>query len=139
MAIKRYKMGPGTLQIDGTDYSAQVRACRVAFSTNTTTTEETPVLSGEKIDGSASSSSTAALTANLVQDLDAAGMVEWSWLNSGQEVPVTFIPSTAKGREVTGTIVVAPIDLGGDVEDDRPSSDVSWPFVGMPVLGAVGP
>lgn len=135
MAIKRYKMGPGTLTIDGTEYSAQVKACRVAFSTNTTTTEETPVLSGEKIEGSASSSSTAALTATLVQDIDAAGMVEWSWSNSGQEVPVTFVPNTAKGRKVTGTVVVAPIDLGGDVEDDRPASDISWAFVGMPVLG----
>lgn len=139
MAIKRYKMGPGTLQIDGTDHSAQVRACRVAWSTSSSTTDETPVLSGEKIDAATTSSYAAALTATLVQDLDAAGMVQWSWENAGEDVPVTFIPSTDKGREVSGIVTVAPIDLGGDVEDDRPSSDVSWPFVGTPVLGDVGP
>lgn len=139
MAIKRFKMGPGTLELDGTDHSAQVTACRVAWSASSTTTEATPVLSGEEIDASTTSDYTATLTANLVQDLDAAGMVEWSWLHAGEDVPVTFIPATDKGRQVTGTVTVGPIDLGGDVKDDRPRSDISWPFVGKPVLGAVGP
>lgn len=135
-----YLLGPGTLSIGevGTavDYAAQITGCTVAWSKDKE--DDTPVLSGGLLAGE--TTYTAALSGNLFQDLGAAaGLVEYSWTNKGAEVPVTFVPSTAAGKQVTGTIIMDPIDVGGDEAKRRPRSDFEWSFVGEPVLAAIAP
>lgn len=140
-APKTYKLGPGTLKIGATgtavDYAPQVTGCTVTWDKDTT--DAVPVLSGGELRGDTTYSAT--LNANVFQDLDSAapGIVQWSWENKGMEIPVEFIPSTAAGMSVTGTVVVDPLDVGGDEAKARPRSDFEWAFVGEPVLGPTGP
>lgn len=139
MAIKKYTVGDGTLTIGAAplDISAQVTSMRIEWTENVTTADVIPVLSGEETGGEEEATYTAALAGNVVQDIDAAGFVEYSWTNKGTEVPFVFVPNTAKGRQVTGTVRVSPVTLGGDVRDKTPRSDISWSCIGDPVLGDV--
>lgn len=140
MAIKRFTMGPGTLTLGELgDLAAQVTAMRIEWSVNESSSDDMPVLSGEVLIGEADVTYTATLAGNVVQDIDAAGLVEFSWTNKGDNVPFVFVPNTEKGREVTGTVRVDPITLGGDVKDKAPRSDISWRCIGDPNLGNVTP
>lgn len=137
-APKTYKLGPGTLQIgevgSEVDYAPQVTGCTVSWDKDKE--DDVPVLSGGSLTGD--TTYTATLSANLFQDLgEATGIVAFSWANKGTEVPVTFIPSTDAGQQVTGIIVMDPVDVGGDEAKSRPRSDVEWAFVGEPVLEPV--
>lgn len=137
-APKSYKLGPGTLKIGDVgsevDYAAQMTGCTVKWDKEKE--DDTPVLSGGSLTGD--TTYTATLAANLFQDLgEVAGLVEFSWANKGMEVSVTFVPSTAAGRQVTGTVIVDPIDVGGEEAKSRPRSDIEWAFVGEPTLGAL--
>lgn len=137
-APKTYKLGPGVLKIGATgsevDYAAQITGCTVKWDKDKE--DDTPVLSGGSLTGD--TTYTASLAANLFQDLgEPAGLVAYSWANKGTEVEVTFIPSTDAGQQVTGTVIVDPIDVGGEEAKGRPRSDIEWAFVGEPALSAV--
>jgi hypothetical protein len=95
MAIKKYTMGPGTLELGGTlGIEAQVTAMRVEWTENVTTADTIAVLSGEETGGEEDADYRATLAGNVVQDIDAAGLVEYSWSNKGIEVPFVFVPNT---------------------------------------------
>lgn len=137
-APKTYKLGPGKLTIGETgsavDYEAQITGCTVAWDKDKE--DDVPVLSGGSLTGD--TTYTATLSGNVFQDLgEVAGLVEFSWANKGTEVPVVFIPSTDAGRQVTGTVIIDPIDVGGDEAKQRPRSDFEWAFVGEPALAAI--
>lgn len=139
-APNTYKLGPGTLTIGevGTevDYAAQITGCTVKWDKDKE--DDVPVLSGGSLTGD--TTYTATLSANLFQDLGVMdGLVEFSWANKGQEIPVVFVPSTAAGRQVAGVVIVDPIDVGGEDAKGRPRSDIEWAFVGEPALTAIAP
>jgi hypothetical protein len=69
----------------------------------------------------------------VVQDLDTAGLVAWSWAHKGEDVPFTYTPSTAVGTAITGTVTVDPLSIGGDI-GSKPTSDFTWTCVGFPTL-----
>lgn len=145
MPINSYKLGPGTLTLGSgpLDVSAQVRACRVVPSENVETEEAVPVLTGEELPAEETATYTYTLEATLLQDLAAAGVVDYSWTTRGQWVAFRFVPSTAAGREVEGEVRVVPIAIGGDVRS-RPTSDIQWRCRGAagaadPAFGAAGP
>jgi hypothetical protein len=127
-------MGPGALSIGsvGTalDLTAQVTACKVTPSASAE--DSVPTLSGETLAGERTYSWT--LSATLIQDLTEAGMFDYTWNNKGTEVPFQFTPSTAAGRTVSGTVVVDPLELGGDVKKKNTTA-LEWVIVGDPVLG----
>lgn len=140
MTIQSYKLGPGTLKLGtgGTlDVSAQVRACTVTPAENVTTTDDLPVLSGEVLTGDSFATYTYTLTGTLIQDLAAAGVVDYSWTNAGVEVDVEFVPNTVEARKVTGTVRMVPIAIGGEVGAARPTSDFTWTFTETPAFAAV--
>lgn len=134
LTVKTYTVGPGVLTIGevGTplDLSAQVKSVKVTPKVNKE--DDTPVLSGATLEGDRTYDWT--LSATLLQDLSDGGLIEYSWANAGTEVPFTFTPSTAAGKAVTGTLVVDPVELGGDAKT-KPTSDVEWGIVGTPELG----
>lgn len=140
MPIKTFKMGPGTLKLGvagATDASAQITNARVEWDESVTSTDAVPVLDGQELAGEDEATYAATLAGNVVQDIDAAGLVAWSWTNKGQVVDFEFVPNTVEGRAVTGQVRVVPITLGGDVKQ-RPRSDISWSCIGDPELGAAG-
>lgn len=134
MPVKSQTMGPGTLTIGevGTplDLTAQVKACKVTPSAESEDAVRT--LSGESLAGQRTY--TWALSATLIQDLTEEGMFDYTWGNAGTQVPFQFTPSTAAGRTVSGTVIVDPLELGGDV-DAKNTTEFEWVIVGEPVLG----
>lgn len=137
-APKTYKLGPGQLLIGATgssvDYAAQITGCTVKWDKDKG--DDTPVLSGGSLTGD--TTYTATLSANLFQDLgEAQSLVSFSWANKGTEVDVVFIPSDDAGQQVSGVVIIDPIDVGGDEAKARPRSDIEWAFVGEPALEAL--
>jgi hypothetical protein len=130
-----YTVGPGVLALGavGTsvDWSAQVKGCKVTPKVNAE--DNVNVLSGGQLAGERTYDWS--LSATVVQDLSDDGNVEWSWEHAGEEVPFTFTPSTAMGKSVTGTLIVDPLELGGDAKT-KPTSDLEFSIVGTPALGA---
>lgn len=141
MPIQSYKLGPGTLTLGAAgvmDVSCQITSGRVVPEEVVNTTDAVPVLCGEELPAEDTVSYTYALEATLLQDLAAAGVVDWSWTNKGTEQPFEFIPNTVAARKVTGTVRVIPIAIGGEVGGARPTSDIAWKCTGAePVFGAV--
>jgi hypothetical protein len=141
MVIKFYECDNGTL-ILGTgplNVSAQVRACRVTCSENVTRTDAKKVLSGEELPATERASYTFQLTGTLLQDPEAAGVVDWSWDEKGTEQNFVFSPNDSEDRGVQGILRPIPLDFGGDVGDTSPESDFTWSIVGTPVLGVFDP
>lgn len=143
MAIRTYKLGPGTLVLNpgvaGTfDCSTQLKNCRVEWSEQVETEDAIPVLSGEEIPAEETATYTAKLAGNVLQDLEEAGLVNYTWENMGTEVPFEFQPRSDVARSVTGTLRIGPLNLGGDVKS-RPESDFSWSIIGEPVYAPAAP
>lgn len=132
VAHRAQKLGPGLLTIGEVgstlDMSAQLTAVSVTWENE----EEEPlnVLSGEVIAGD--DTYIATLEGTVVQDLTEDGVIDWTWKNKGQVVPITFSPTSGEAQ-VTGRVKVGPINLGGDV-NVKNTSDVSWVFVGEPLF-----
>lgn len=133
---KSYKLGPGSLIVGETgtplEISCQITACTVEFDFDAE--DDVPTLCGGTLAGDETES--AMLTGTIIQDLSDEGVVEYSWTNSGTVQPFTFIPNTELGREITGSLKMRRLNVGGDVKTS-PTSDFEWPIVGMPELGDV--
>jgi hypothetical protein len=128
MPIVSHKLGPGTLTlgVGALQVNAQLTSCRVTPSENVTTADSVKVLSGETLEGDETATLTYVLEGNFLQDLDAAGVVSWSWTNKSTYQAFVFVPNTAAASEVTGEVRVVPISVGGDEADARMASDFSW-------------
>lgn len=136
MAIKSFKMGPGVLTfgVGGAQVaSAQVTKCAVECDESVKSTDAIPVLSGEELPQQDTVSLAWKLSGTVIQDIAAADLVSYTWANATDEVPFTFMPNTVEDREVTGTVRIVPLTLGGDV-DARNTSDFTWAIIGTPVL-----
>lgn len=138
MPIASYKMGPGTLTfgVGGAQVaSAQVTKCQVTPSEAVKSSEAVPVLSGEELPAEETAELSYKLDATVIQDIAAAGLVDYTWTNAGDEVPFAFVPNTVEDRQVSGTVRIVPLAIGGDVSA-RNTADLSWSIIGTPVLGA---
>lgn len=142
MTVETMTMGPGTLTVgdvgDITSLSSQVTS--VTLSPNVDVGDPINVLSGESAPGDRDETWT--LTGTLVQDLGAGvagadSVVEFLFNNAGTLLPFVFVPSTAKGRQISGNLTVEAVDIGGDAKT-KPTSDFEWQVSGRPTLGAIG-
>lgn len=133
MSIKRpvRALGPGTLIIGAPgsqlDISCQTTATKVTFDSDKE--DDVPTLCGGVIAGE--KNYTAKLEFTVGQDLEEDGVIDWTWAHAGEQHPVQFIPRSGEGAEINGTIVVDPIEYGGDVKKKN-LSDAEWDFVGLP-------
>lgn len=129
------KLGPGTMQIGATgtqiDMSCLIQSATVAWSVDTE--DDLNVLCGDTVPGARTYSATISGTA--IQDLtEPQGLVDFTWEHKGEAVPVVFTPNSAADATVTGTVVIDPLDVGGDEYGSVMTSDFEWAFVGEPVL-----
>ena len=136
MAIKRPipALGPGSLifgevGVDQLDISCQVTAAKVTFDSDKE--DDVPTLCGGTIVGAKNYTSKLEFTA--AQDLEADGMIDWSWKHAGEEVPFTFIPLEGGVATVAGVVVIDPIEFGGDVKK-RNLSEAEFDLVGLPTF-----
>lgn len=138
MPINSYKMGPGlfTLGAAPLDVSCQVTSLSVNPTENVNTEDAVQVLCGDTLASSDTATYAYTVSGTLLQDLAVGGVVDYTWLNAGDEVAFVFVPNTDVGREVTGVCRVIPLTVGGDIAT-RPTSDFEYVIIGTPVLGAV--
>lgn len=139
MAGKATKLGPGTLIIGETatllDMSCQLSAAKVEWDKDKE--DDTPVLCGESIAGGVDY--TAKLTGTVLLDLSDGGMVEFTWANKGTQQAFVFVPNETEAKQVSGNLIVDPLDVGGDEVKKNMSVDFEWDCVGEPVFGPVVP
>ncbi|MFC4127386.1 hypothetical protein [Nocardia rhizosphaerae] len=128
-----YKMGPGTLTIGpvGTEMDFSCQITNGVLEPDFDSDDDLYTLCGDTLPGE--QKTTWKLSGTAIQDLAAAGIVKWTWDNAGTEQPFTFTPSTSVGSSFTGTVVVRPLSVGGDVKT-RPTSDFEFPVVGDPTM-----
>lgn len=134
MAVNTLKVGPGSLTIgastDLTTFSGQVTSIRLVPSVDQGDT--VTVLSGEQVAGDRSESFT--LEGTLLQDFGKTGSTtEWLYNKRGQTHAFVYVPATANGKKITGSLVVEAIEIGGDVNTNA-TSDFSFVVVGAPVI-----
>lgn len=135
MAIRRppLALGPGSLTFGEVgsqlDISCQVTACKVTFDSDKE--DDLPTLCGTVITGE--KTYTSQLEFSAAQDIEADGLIDWTWTNAGSEVPFAFIPKDGEAAAVNGRIVVDPVEFGGDVKK-RNISEATWDIVGMPTF-----
>lgn len=137
MAVNTITMGPGSLTIgattDLTNFTGQITSIRLVPSVDQG--DSVMVLSGESVAGDRTESFT--LEGTVFQDLGATtSTTEWLFTNRGETHVFEFIPSTAKGKKITGSLVVEAIEIGGDV-NTKPTSDFSFVVVGTPTITSV--
>lgn len=130
MTTNSYKYGNGTLLLGSTplDVTAQMTKCSVQAKENVETIDAIPVLDNTEIPEEESATYDWTLSGSLLQDLAAAGVIDWSWENAGTEQAFVFVPHNPALRGVEGTLIVAPLTIGGEVTKPatRPQSDFEW-------------
>lgn len=136
MPAKVSKLGPGTLTIGtGTpqDISCQLTGAWVKWTANQD--DPVTVLCGDQVPGARTY--TAVLSGTMFQDLSASGFTSYSWQHKGEQMAFTFTPLTASaGTKVSGTIIIDPVDIGGDEAGANMTADFEWPCVGTPTFVA---
>lgn len=140
MAVNTLTMGPGSLTIgdvgDLQAFQSQITNARLV--PNVDQGDALNVLSGESVPGDRDESWT--LAGTIVQDLGAGiagadSLVEWLFVNRGTTLPFIFVPNTAAGRQVSGSLTVEAVEIGGDVKS-KPTSDFEFQVSGDPVIEA---
>ena len=132
---KLLTLGPGSFIIGETgtplDMSCQLTAFSIEWEVDTEDPE--PTLCGGMIGGARTYTATA--KGSVFQDIEADGVIDYTWKHKGTEVPFKFIPDESAKAIVTGTVTIDPITLGGDART-RNKSDFEWGCVGDPVFDA---
>lgn len=133
---KYLTLGPGDLTFGDPgstlEVSDYVKSVKVTPSVNAEDAEM--VLSGRTIPGDRRYTYSLSFTA--YQTLKSGGWVDWAYKNAGKEVKFEFLPrDKSKGASIKGTVMVDPIEIGGDV-GTKPTSECEWAIIGAPVLTA---
>lgn len=137
MAVQTITMGPGKFTIgeagDLTVFSSQVTS--IVLKPSVDKGDPIDVLSGEQASGDRSEKFT--LEGTLLQDFGATdSTTEYLFENRGTDMPFEYVPSTSRGKKITGILTVEAIDIGGDVKT-KPTSDFAFDVIGTPVIGTV--
>jgi len=82
------------------------------------------------------------LDGNVDTDIaESTGLFAMSQAQAGQQIPFSYTPSTDAGTVATGSLVLDPLDFGGDTTGETMTSDFSFTIVGPPTYtygGATG-
>lgn len=128
------KLGPGTLTIGATgtliDCSCLLNGARITASKDKE--DDTTKLCGTKRTGRITY--TYELTGNIDIDIAAeSGIFALSQTSPGSAQPYKFTPNTAAGVTATGSLVIDPLDFGGDAFGDDLTSDFTFSLTDKPV------
>jgi len=134
MPAKVTKFGPGTISVGEVgapvDFSCQVINALIEWDKDKD--DDVTVLCGDVVAGA--STYTATLSGTLFQDLEASGILEFSWTHKGETVPFAFTPNTANGSTVEGDLIIDPVPFGSDEAKANMQGDFTWNLVGEPTL-----
>jgi hypothetical protein len=134
-----YKLGPGVLKIGetGTEIDISCLVNNAVIAAEKDQGDSTTKLCGTVKPGAISYTYT--LSGNVDTDIsDPAGFFALSQAEPGSEQSFMFTPSTEAGTEATGTLVIDPLDFGGDETGEYMTSDFEFALVGAPVYDIGG-
>ncbi|UVK60161.1 major tail protein [Arthrobacter phage SerialPhiller] len=134
MATEVITVGPGQFTIGSdlalTSFSGQVTSLRLVPSVDVG--DAIYVLDGGEVSGDRSESWS--VEGTMLQDFGSTdSKTEWLFENRGQDMPFAYAPNSAKGKQITGTLTVEAIEIGGDVKT-KPTSDFEFKLVGPPAI-----
>lgn len=137
MPVKAPTVGPGSFTIGAagalTNFSSQMRGGKLV--PNVTKGDPIDVLSGEQAPGDRTEENTLVVT--LQSDFGYTGSnAEWLWEHRGEQHPFEYVPNSTLERKISGTLVVEPIEIGGDVKT-KPSAEVTFDVIGDPIFGDI--
>lgn len=134
------KLGPGELTIGATGTEIDI-SCLINNATIAATKDQgdsTTKLCGTVKPGA--TNYTYALSGNIDTDVAlASGIFALSQSNPGTVQPFVFTPNSdftapaTAGTTATGTLVLDPLDFGGDTMGETMTSDFEFSLVGAPV------
>ena len=134
-----FLLGPGELKIGatGTEIDISCLVNNAVISADKEQGDDTTKLCGTIRKGSVKYTYT--LGGNMDTDIaETAGFFALSQANPGQEYGYMFTPSTDAGTEATGTLVIDPLDFGGDTTGETMTSDFEFALVGAPTYAYGG-
>lgn len=128
-----FPLGPGELKIGATGTEIDV-SCLVNNATIAAEKEEgdsTTKLCGTVRPGAVTYTYT--LAGNMDTDVaEASGFFALSQSAPGTEQSFTYTPNTDAGTTATGSLVIDPLDFGGDTTGETMTSDFEFTVVGKP-------
>lgn len=128
-----FSLGPGELLIGETGTPIDV-SCLVNNATITASKDQGD--SQTKLCGTVKVPKpvyTYELGGNMDTDIaDASGFFALSQTEPGTEQSFTFTPSTEAGTIAAGTLIIDPLDFGGDDTGETMTSDFTFTIVGAP-------
>jgi hypothetical protein len=128
MPLTDSRLGPGTLELAGTDYSFQ--AANVVLTPDVSEEDGTPTLATPA--PSPLATVKWALEGTVIQDFTAGAeaFVHYCMDNALSEVAFSFTPATAAaGLVYSGDVQIRPVAIGGDAAVQI-TTDFSFPIVG---------
>ena len=133
------KLGPGTLKIGATGTEIDV-SCLINNATLAATKDQGD--SQTKLCGTVKAGAvnyTYALSGNIDTDVGlSTGFFAMTQANPGSEQDFTFTPhdpdgtGTGTGTTASGTLVIDPLDFGGDTMGETMAADFEFSLVGAP-------
>lgn len=133
MAIKRTKLGPGTLYLgetaSGKEFSTGVTKCTVEPSYSEGDT--IAVLSGDR--DTEAGEWEGKLTGEFYQEYTNDSLLKWTWDNDGKLTTFKFVPHKTSGLTVTGKVTVRPVNIGGDVDVEN-TTEFEWTMPTKPTI-----
>jgi hypothetical protein len=128
-----WPLGPGTLSIGATgtpiDVSCLVNNAVVAAAKNQG--DSTTKLCGTVKPGAVTYDYT--LGGNIDTDVaESTGFFALTQAQAGQELDYSFTPNSEAGTEAAGTLIIDPLDFGGDTSGETMTSDFEFALVGQP-------
>jgi len=128
-----FNLGPGELTIGATGTPIDI-SCLVnnaVISSDKDEGDSTTKLCGTVKPGAVSY--TYSLAGNMDTDIaEAAGFFALSQSAAGTEQDFSFTPSTDAGTVAAGTLIIDPLDFGGDESGQPMTSDFEFSIVGKP-------
>lgn len=128
-----YNLGPGTLEIGsvGTEIDVSCLVNNAVIAAEKDEGDSTTKLCGTVRPGAVTY--TYALSGNTDTDIsDSAGLFALSQAEPGSEQNFVFTPNTDAGTTATGTLIIDPLDFGGDESGQPMTSDFEFTLVGKP-------
>lgn len=128
-------LGPGELHFGATgseiDVSCNVNGC--TLTSNKDQGDSKTMLCGTVKPGSVTYSWNLAGNLDIDVDAGADGFFALSQLSPGTSVDFRFTPNTTDGTEVSGKVIIDPLDFGGDEYGADLASDFEFALDGKPV------
>lgn len=135
-----FNLGPGTLEIGatGTEIDVSCLVNNAVIAAEKDQGDDTTKLCGTVRPGSVTYTYT--LSGNVDTDIDdPAGLFALSQAEPGSQQSYVFTPSTEAGTAASGTLVIDPLDFGGDEMGATMTSDFEFALVGAPTYAYGAP